>query len=92
MKDEIRAFPNEKPSVIETAEGLFLVDADGNVIEELAGPDDCMQCGDDCCVDPTTQLCDACFEHTFGDDYDECQTCYTVIVGGETHCMNCAED
>jgi hypothetical protein len=26
---------------------------------------ECLVCGDDCCVDETTELCDMCFEHTF---------------------------
>lgn len=28
----------------------------------------CVSCGDDCCIDEATELCDMCFEHIMGEE------------------------
>lgn len=86
---DLTPITEERPSVVETPDGLFLVAPDGTVLEELAGPDDCMECGDDFDVDPTTGLCEMCFEHVFGSDFSECETCHATIIEGDSYCQNC---
>lgn len=67
---ELTPFPDEGPSVFETAEGIFLVAPDGTVIERLDA-DECMECGDvGPWIDEATSLCEMCYDHIMGPDDD----------------------
>ena len=42
MSDQIKQQPYIMPEIVETAEGRFLVDKDGKVLERIPDPDECM--------------------------------------------------
>jgi hypothetical protein len=69
MSDQIKQQPYIMPEIVETADGCFLVDKDGKVLERIPDPDECMECGDTGpWVDECTQLCEMCSDWIMGPD------------------------
>lgn len=69
--DELTHFPDEGPSAVETADGVFLCNPDGTIIERLYS-DECSECGDTGpWIDEATELCEMCYDHIMGPDDDD---------------------